>query len=518
VVDEVRSPGGAPDASLTVRERLIRSMVLSATEGMVAVGVDGTVLVANHAAEGLTGPLSVGNAIWEVEGLESMRFVLESWEATGGPPAVTLELPRGPLLDLGVSGFPAGPPLEGFLLNVRENRYTWLATHDARTSLLNREAFLDRMDQLPEQGGGAVVLIDIDGLRLINHQCGNRVGDSVLVLVARAIAATVPENGVAARFDGDQFVVLLPGTPLRMAQDIVERVLGRIRQIQEVRDVTVSVMASAGGAEDTDGRIPGILRADKALAAAWDTVERVLGRNQPIPEVREIKVSVTASAGVAQLTDGRFPDILRADKALAAAKAQGRDRQVTYGPDIQDWAHDRRSLMTWMHEMNGENARLWEESRTDALTQLPNYRAFEEAEELLADARYPVGVLFIDLDRFGEYNHRYGDAAGDAILKAVSARMAGCLREEDLTFRKGGEEFISLLPGVDAPTVAAAGERLRQAVELLGLEHAGNDGGLVTVTVGCAHTDDVGDLRAARNRAARAVYDAKERDERNRVT
>jgi diguanylate cyclase (GGDEF)-like protein len=503
---------------LTFRERLIRSMVQTATEGMVAVGVDGTVLVANHVVEELTGPLQVGQAIWEVEGLESLRYVLESWAATGGPPAVTLELPRGPLLDVGVSGFPAGPPLEGFLLNIRENRYTWLATHDARTGLLNREAFLDRMDQLPRRGGGGgVVLIDIDGLRLINHELGNRVGDSVIVLVARAIAATLPEAGVAARFDGDQFVVLLPGTPLSAVQDTVDQVLDRIRQIREVRDVTVSVMASASGAEATDGRFPGILRADKALAAARDTVEQVLGRNRQIREVRDVTVSVTASAGVAELTDGRFPDILRADKALTAAKAQGRDRQVTYGPGIQDWARDRRSLMAWMHEMNGENALLREESRTDALTQLPNYRALQDAEQLLADATYPVGVLFIDLDRFGEYNHRYGDAAGDAVLKTVSARMAECLREEDQVFRKGGEEFISLLPGVDAQTVAAAGERLRQDVESLGIEHAGNDGGLVTVTVGCAHTDDAGDLTAARDRAAMAAYDAKERDERNRV-
>jgi diguanylate cyclase (GGDEF)-like protein len=220
---------------------------------------------------------------------------------------------------------------------------------------------------------------------------------------------------------------------------------------------------------------------------------------------------------VAELTDGRFPDILRADKALTAAKAQGRDRQVTYGPGIQDWAWDRHSLMTWMHEMNGENALLREESRTDALTQLPNYRAFEEAEKLLAGARYPVGVLFIDLDRFGEYNHRYGDAAGDAVLRTVSARMAACLREEDQVFRKGGEEFICLLPGVDAQIAATAGERLRQAVESLGIEHSGNDGGIVTVTLGCGHTDDAGDLTAARNRAAKAAYDAKVRDERNRV-
>lgn len=502
---------------LTVRERLIRSMVQSATEGMVAVGMDGRVLVANHAAEGLTGPLPVGQAIWEVEGLESMRYVLESWAATGGPPSVSLELPHGPLVDLGVSGFPAGPPLEGFLLNVRENRYIWLATHDARTSLLNREALLDRMDQLPERGGGMVVLIDIDGLRLINHQCGNRVGDSVLVLAARAIAATLPENGVAARFDGDQFAVLLPGTPLTTVQDTVGQMLGRIRQIHEVRDVTVSVMASVGEAEVTDGRPPSLLRPDKALAAAWDTVERALSRNRPIPEVRDVTVSVTASAGLAELTGGRFLDILRADKALSAAKAQGRDRQVTYRPGLQDWARDKRSLMTWLHEMNRENELLRQESRTDALTQLPNYRAFEEAEQLLADATYAVGVLFIDLDRFHEYNRLYGDAAGDAILKTISAKMARCLRDEDQIFRKGGEEFISLLPGVDAHTVAAAGERLRQAVESLGIEHAGNGDGIVTVTVGCAHTDDARDLSAARNGAAKSAYDAKVRDERNRV-
>jgi diguanylate cyclase (GGDEF)-like protein len=492
-------------------------MVLSATEGMVAVDVDGTVLVANPAAEGLVGPLTVGEAIWDVEGMESIRYVLESWAATGGPPAVTLERPRGPLLDVGVSGFPAGPPLEGFLLNVRQNRYAWLATHDARTSLLNREAFLDRFAEVPEGGGGVVVLIDIDGLRLINHQCGNRVGDSVLVLVARAIAAAVPENGVAARFDGDQFAVLLPGTPLTTAQEMVEQMLARVRQIHEVRDVTVSVMTSAGGADIADGGLRTLLRADKVLTAASDTVERVLGKNRPIPQARDVAVSVTASAGVAALTDGRFPDILRADTALAAAKSQGRDRWVTYGPGIQDWAHDRRSLMAWLHEMDDENVRLREESRTDALTQLHNYRAYREAEQLLADARYPVGVLFIDLDRFGEYNHRYGDAAGDTILQAVSARMAGCLREEDQVFRKGGEEFVCLLPGVDAPTLAAAGERLRQAVESLGIEHAGNADRLVTITVGCAHTDDAGDLRAARNRAAKAAYDAKERDQRNQV-
>ncbi len=341
-------------------------MLLAASEGMVAVRLDGTIVSANHAAEALVGSLPVGQAIWDVEGLESMRFVLESWASTGGPPRVTLEVPDGLLVDVDVSGYPAGPPLQGFLLNVRENRYAWLTTHDARTGLLNREAFLDRMDHLDARPGGAVVLLDIDGLRLINYQFGNWVGDSVLVLVARAIASALTEGGVAARFDGDQFVVLLPEVSLTAAQDIVADVLDKVRHISEVRDVTVSV---------------------------------------------------TASAGVAELTDGRFTDVLRADKALAAAKAQGRDRQVSYGPGVQDWAQDKKSLMTWLHETNAENELLREESRTDALTQLPNVRALDEGEQLLAGATYAVGVLFIDLDHFHEYNRRYGDAAGDCVLQ-----------------------------------------------------------------------------------------------------
>ena len=126
-------------------------------------------------------------------------------------------------------------------------------------------------------------------------------------------------------------------------------------------------------------------------------------------------------------------------------------------------------------------------------------------------------MLFLDLDEFGDYNHLYGDTAGDTCLKAVAHTLAGGLRGQDQVFRKGGEEFVALLPGADTPTALATGERLRAAVQALAIEHTGNHPGVVTVTVAVAATDPATPPAEAREQAANAVYRAKLRHERNRV-
>jgi len=113
----------------------------------------------------------------------------------------------------------------------------------------------------------------------------------------------------------------------------------------------------------------------------------------------------------------------------------------------------------------------------DALTGLPNRTlVLDRADRMLARARRqhaPVAALFVDVDGFKHVNDTFGHAAGDALLRAVGARLWTVVREADTVGRLGGDEFVvlldSLTSGVSPELVA---ERvldvLRQPIELEG--------------------------------------------------
>jgi len=107
-------------------------------------------------------------------------------------------------------------------------------------------------------------------------------------------------------------------------------------------------------------------------------------------------------------------------------------------------------------------------ARTDALTGLPNRRAWdEELERELARARRYGGRLclaMIDLDHFKRFNDREGHQAGDRLLADSAAAWREQLRPSDLLARYGGEEFALLLPHVDAPAAAGVLSRLLEQV------------------------------------------------------
>lgn len=88
-------------------------------------------------------------------------------------------------------------------------------------------------------------------------------------------------------------------------------------------------------------------------------------------------------------------------------------------------------------------------ARTDALTSLPNRRLFvDELRRAAARShrdKSPLAVAYLDLDRFKAFNDRFGHAAGDAVLKALSATLAGHVRGNDVAARLGGDEFGILL-------------------------------------------------------------------------
>lgn len=107
-------------------------------------------------------------------------------------------------------------------------------------------------------------------------------------------------------------------------------------------------------------------------------------------------------------------------------------------------------------------------SRRESLTGCFNRRAFYELfpREVERARRLGQGVaiVFVDIDHFKAINDRYGHETGDRVLQQLSARLRGTIRETDLLFRWGGEEFVVLLPHTvpgEAPVLA---ERIRSAV------------------------------------------------------
>jgi diguanylate cyclase (GGDEF)-like protein len=108
------------------------------------------------------------------------------------------------------------------------------------------------------------------------------------------------------------------------------------------------------------------------------------------------------------------------------------------------------------------------ESRHDALTGLPNRRAFDEQleREIARASRYrgKLTLCLADLDAFKAVNDRQGHAAGDAVLRAVAAILKR-LRDTDQAFRFGGDEFAVIFPGVDYVRARTAVRRLQTAVE-----------------------------------------------------
>ena len=118
------------------------------------------------------------------------------------------------------------------------------------------------------------------------------------------------------------------------------------------------------------------------------------------------------------------------------------------------------------------NVRVHEEAQrlslTDPLTGLWNYRYLRESVRREVERANRFGrmltVLALDLDHFKVVNDTYGHAAGDTVLHEFARRIRIGLREVDLAFRQGGEEFVVLLPETDAYGGVIVAERLGSAV------------------------------------------------------
>jgi diguanylate cyclase (GGDEF)-like protein len=184
-----------------------------------------------------------------------------------------------------------------------------------------------------------------------------------------------------------------------------------------------------------------------------------------------------------------------------------------YSPQVQHFDEvdvETLELLTELIAAHLSHANLFEaesrESRHDALTGLPNRRAFEERlpVELARAARSgPVSLCLLDLDGFKGVNDRLGHPAGDEVLRQV-ARILGDSRLADDCFRIGGDEFAIVMPGTNEDEAAIAADRIAEEIHAAGL---GEGGISASFGIATSHDRDGEALLAAADRGLLAAKD-----------
>jgi diguanylate cyclase (GGDEF)-like protein/PAS domain S-box-containing protein len=159
-----------------------------------------------------------------------------------------------------------------------------LANTDSLTGLFNRRVFLERLDQESDRisrlGGTAVLLmLDLDFFKRVNDTYGHATGDEVLKRFADIVRKNSRNIDVPARFGGEEFVILLPGTGQDEALVMAERLRRQVSEVVIVHPkgivkITVSIGAALLSSQNTDSELV-LNRADSAMYTAKE-----LGRNQ----------------------------------------------------------------------------------------------------------------------------------------------------------------------------------------------------------------------------------------------
>ena len=210
---------------------------------------------------------------------------------------------------------------------------------------------------------------------------------------------------------------------------------------------------------------------------------------------------------------------LQAGHELAQAQRErdvARDSHRSVEDDRRRLVQLNQALRAQAQETEMLHVRLREQALRDPLTGLHNRRyLFEMSPGLLDLARRQASglcVVLIDLDHFKLLNDTYGHHAGDAVLQRFATLLAQMLRRSDVVCRHGGEEFVAVMPDIDADGAQAMLGRLLEAYQAQQQDIGRRKLPSCSFSAGIAVFPTHGSsLEQLLSRADRALYSAKAR-------
>ena len=141
-----------------------------------------------------------------------------------------------------------------------------------------------------------------------------------------------------------------------------------------------------------------------------------------------------------------------------ACRRDAPSRESSVSSENENLKIDNDRLHRRLAELAREAVESHRLAHEDELTGLPNRRQLtKRLQWAIANARQrqrQLALLFIDLDDFKGVNDRFGHPIGDQLLTIVAARIAACVRSDDIACRYGGDEFVGLLPNISDVSVA----------------------------------------------------------------
>jgi diguanylate cyclase (GGDEF)-like protein len=367
------------------------------------------------------------------------------------------------------------------LVEHRRRELSRVAAIDPLTGVTNLASFVRAVSaELP----AALLVVNLDGFKRFNDIHGHMEGDALLRAAAARTRSAVPADALVARIGGDTFGVAL-------------------------------------GVEHDSRGVAAAIRA--AIAA------------RPLHSEGTVTVSIGL---VARTTERTYAELLRrAEGALYAAKARGRDRVVDHAEreravrerdgDLElDGLEEMTRVLTERVAgvISWRSRRVFQELRdqadVDVLTGLANRRYLDrrlpfEIEQARGRAR-PLSVGLLDVDHFGSVNKDHGWPTGDKVLTETAARIRDALRASDWAARYGGEEICIVLGDTPAEAARGALERVRVAVAAKPFATTGGEPLAITVSIGCAELEPDETIAQLLERASAQLLAAK-RGGRDRV-